>query len=94
MSRHYTDKDRQLAVLMRARIRMAKPDFSNEINRRIRVPRSQVRFVLTLEDHQIGDKMRLSLFQLPWRGRFFSTDGQQLSAAKICAAVNATLCHD
>jgi hypothetical protein len=72
---------------------MAEPDFSGELNRKIRMPRGKVRFTLTLEDHQIGDKMRLSLFCLPWRGRFVSTDGQQLSAAKICEAVNATICH-
>jgi hypothetical protein len=94
MPRRYTDKDRELAVAARARIRMSEPDFSNENRRKIRMPRGRVRFSLTLEDHQIGDKLRLGLFTLPWRGRFVSTDGYQLSAAKICTAVNAVLCHD
>lgn len=92
MARRYTDKDRQLATLARARIRMTEPDFSNEPCRKICRPRGRVRFTLVLEDHKLRDKMRLSLFELPWRGRFVSTDGQQLSAAKICGAINTTLC--
>ena len=91
MPRHYTDRDRQLATEARARIRMSEPDFSNETRRKIRMPRGRVRFTLTLEDHEIGDKMRLSLFSLPWRGQFVSTDGQQLSGSKICAAIKTAL---
>ena len=94
MARHYTDRDRGLAAKAREAKRVAEPDFSNESRRKIRMPRGRVRFTLTLEDHQIGDKMRLGLFALPWRGRFVTTDGQQLSAATILTAVNATLCHD
>jgi hypothetical protein len=94
MQRVYSDEDRRKAVLAREKIRMAEPDFSNESRRKIRMPRGRVRFTLTLEDHQIGDKLRLGLFALPWRGRFVSTDGQQLSASKILSAVNATLCHE
>jgi hypothetical protein len=82
------------AVAAKARKRMAEPDFSNEPRRKVRVPRGRIRFTLTLEDHQIGDKIRLGLFALPWRGRFVSTDGQQLSAAKIISAVNTVLCHE
>jgi hypothetical protein len=91
MKRVYSDRDRTLAVQAREKIRMAEPDFSGETRRKIRAPRGRVRFTLTLEDHQIGDKIRLGLFALPWRGRFVSTDGQQLSAAKICTMVNTTL---
>ena len=90
----WTKKHSLNAVAAKARKRMAGPDFGNESRRKIRMPRGRVRFTLTLEDHLIGDKMRLGLFALPWRGRFISTDGQQLSAATILTAVNATLCHD
>ena len=90
----WTKRHSQNAIAAKARKRMAEPDFSNETRRKIRMPRGRVRFTLTLEDHQIGDKLRLGLFALPWRGRFVSTDGQQLSAAKILSAVNATLCHE
>jgi hypothetical protein len=55
------------------------------------MPRGRVRFTLTLQDHQVGDKMRLSLFALPWRGQFISTNGQQLSTAKVCTAVRTAL---
>jgi hypothetical protein len=94
MPRRYTDRDRQLATHARARIRISAPDFSSASRRKVRMPRGRIRFTLTLEDHQIGDKMRLGLFALPWRGRFVSTDGQQLSAVKIISAVNTVLCHD
>jgi hypothetical protein len=70
---------------------MTEPDFSNETRRKIRRPRGRVRFTLVLEDHKLRDKMRLSLFELPWRGRFVSTDGQQLSAANICGAIKTAL---
>jgi len=70
---------------------MAGPDLSNEPRRKIRIPRGRVRFTLILEDHHIGDKMRLGLFSMPWRGRFISTDGQTLSTARICKAVKTAL---
>jgi len=91
MSRHYTDRDRVLATKAREEKRMAEPDFSNDYRRKIKAPRGRVRFTLILEDHKIGDKMRLSLFELPWLGRFVSTDGQQLSTAKICVAIKTAL---
>ena len=54
----------------------------------------KVRFVLTIEDTKIGDKLRLSLYELPWRGRFVSTDGKELSSAAISRAVQTILNHD
>ena len=55
----WTLKHSQNAVAAKARKRMAEPDYSREPHRKVRMPRGRVRFTLTLEDHEIGDKMRL-----------------------------------
>lgn len=90
----WTLKHSANAVAAKARKRMAEPHFSDESRRKIRVPRGRIRFTLVLEDHRLKDKLRLGLFELPWTGRFISTDGQQLSAAKIFRAINTALCHE
>lgn len=56
--------------------------------------RASPRFWLSIRDRKIGDSLTLSLTPLPWRGRFISTDGQELSTAQICRALAATLNHD
>ena len=61
---------------------------------RVRVPRSKVRFTLTIEDARIGDRLRLSLYELPWRGRFVSTDGKKCSTATICRMLKEVLNHE
>lgn len=82
------------AVAKKARLRIERAEAVPKIERRkIRVPRSRARFTITVQDHQIGDGMRLSLRELPWRGRFISTEGQELSTKQVCGAIREVLNH-
>lgn len=92
----WTKAHSQNAVTAKERLRIARAlaPLKEERSNRVRVPTARVRFTLTIEDAKIGDKLRLSLYELPWRGRFASTDGKELSSAAISRAVQTILNHD
>jgi hypothetical protein len=82
------------AVAAKARKRMADLVIESESGALFRPPRSHARFRLQIRDLKIGDSLTLSLTELPWRGRFFTSDGQELSTAGICRAIAAILNHE
>jgi hypothetical protein len=69
-------------------------DWSLELKRRIRIPRTKARFRLQFRDDKIGDSLTLSLTELPWRGRFITRAGQELNTAQICRALKEILNHE
>lgn len=69
-------------------------DLTDEPIRNIRIRKLAPRFWISIRDRKIGDSLTLSLNETPWRGRFLSSDGQELSAAKICRALKVILCHE
>jgi len=92
----WTKRHSRNAVLAKARLRVeqAESEPATEPRRKVSIPRSKVRFTLTFEDHRIGDKLRLSLCELPWRGRFVSMQGEMLSTAQIGLMLATILNHD
>jgi hypothetical protein len=82
------------AVAAKAHKRMAEPVFDEAPARKFRLPRARARFRITIRDEQIGDSLTLSLTPMPWRGRFLSSDRQELSTYKICRAMREILNHE
>jgi hypothetical protein len=87
-----TTKHSRNAVAAKARNRMA-PSLRAERRRRVRIPRWRKRFTVQVRDHKIGDSLTLSLAELPWRGRFITSDHTQLHTRQICSAIAAILNH-
>jgi hypothetical protein len=57
------------------RKRLADPDFSQETNPLVPIPRPKARFRILIEDQQVGDRLQIKLYPTPFRGQFATGDG-------------------
>ena len=55
--------------------RLSEPDFSQETNSSVPMPRIKARFRILIEDQQVGDRLQLKLYPTPFRGQFATGDG-------------------
>ena len=92
----WTQKHSENAVAAKARLRIehAQAEPKIELHRKVRSSRVRARFRLQFRDELIGDSLTLSLYELPWKGRFVGANRQELSAAQICRALKAILNHE
>ncbi len=81
------------AVAARALKRMEPPDFSQEVQTKIRVRRTIAKWTIQIRDRENGDSITISLHRLPWPARYVDTEGRNHSAASVGKMV-ATMLRD